>query len=245
MRSKQLVFTWCPRAGFGFLDQGPSHWAMSGQRTANVSTNTRKNVSKKLADPTRRTKNESLREKTAQTELWALQEKEQEVCQRQRGDGGWEWGPLKMTQGSQADHWPNIVHPSSPNAELTHCYLLCIGVFLKVLFEEPGKIMKKEDRKSTSSFQRCRPTLYMYTPHMVFSARHPTMPLITLLRTSKMGKSSIVRLDPQQAIHCDQTINELISTYREVSGALPLNWEALPPVIWRKHQRHVYPMSRW
>lgn len=153
MRSEQLVFTWCPRAGFGFLDQGPSHWAMSGQRTANVSTNARKNVSKKLADPTRRTKNESLREKTAQTELWALQEKEQEVCQRQRGEGGWEWGPLKMTQGSQADHWPNIVRPSSPNTELTHCYLLRIGVFLKVLFEEPGKIMKKKIENQPPRFK--------------------------------------------------------------------------------------------
>lgn len=58
-----------------------------------------------------------------------------------------------VTQESQADHWPNIVRPSSPNAELTHCYLLRIGVFLKVLFEEPGKIMKKKIENQPPRFK--------------------------------------------------------------------------------------------
>lgn len=73
--------------------------------------------------------------------------------ERERGEGGWGWGPLKMTQGSQADHWPNIVYPSSPNPELTHCYLLRIGVFLKVLFGEPGKIMKKKIESQPPHFR--------------------------------------------------------------------------------------------
>ena len=49
------------------------------------------------------------------------------------------------TQESQADHRPNIVHPSSLNPELTHCYqYVDIGVLLKVLFGEPGEIIKKK-----------------------------------------------------------------------------------------------------
>ena len=58
-----------------------------------------------------------------------------------------------MTQESQADHWPNIVHPSSPNPELTHCYLLHMGILLKVLFGEPGEIIKKKIENQPPCFR--------------------------------------------------------------------------------------------
>ena len=245
MRSEQLAFTWCPRAGFGFLEQSPctEQWVGKGQLTClqMLGRMSARNLLIQPGGPKMEVWGTKLPKQNC--ELYRRRNKK---CSREREKkGGWGWGPLKMIQGSQTDHWPSIAHWSSPNPELTHCFLLCIGVFLEVLFGEPGEIMKKKRENQPPCFRKALLPSTCIHHIMVFSARHPTMPLITLLRTSKMGKYSIVRLDPQEEIPCNQTINELISTYREVSSALPLNWEALPPMIWRKHQRHVYQMSRW